>query len=119
MNAPSIVSVGAVLLHEELKGQGLTVLLVNIRENREIVRRAATTRRYTAPVVLDEDGEVADAYRVAGTPTVYLLDRRLQIVGRAIGRRDWASDEGRRLFAALLSAPPGRRPAPRRRARDT
>lgn len=102
-------------LHEEFKGQGLTVLLVNMRENRETVGRAVTTRGYTAPVVLDEDGEVADAYRVTGTPTVYVLDRGLQIVGRAIGRREWASEEGRRLFAAVLSAPTGRRPAPRRR----
>jgi len=104
-------------LHEELKDQGLTVLLVNMRENHEIVRRAVTTRRYTAPVVLDEDGGVADAYRVTGTPTVYLLDRRLHIVGRAIGRRDWASQDGRRLLAAVLSSSTGRRPAPRRRAR--
>jgi len=106
-------------LHEEFKGQGLSVLLINMRENQEIVRRAMTTRRYTAPVVLDEDGGVAAAYRVTGTPTVYVLDPRQQIIGRAIGRRDWASDEGRRLFAVLLAASPGRRPAPRRRARGT
>jgi peroxiredoxin len=99
-------------LHEEFKGQGLTVLLVNMREDREIVRRAVTTRRYTAPVVLDADGQVADAYRVTGTPTVYLLDRWLQIIGRAIGRRDWASEPGRRLLAAVLSTPIGGRPAP-------
>jgi hypothetical protein len=105
------------VLHEELKDQGLTVLLVNMRETREIVRRALTTRRYTAPVVLDEDGEVADDYRVTGTPTVYLLDRRLHIIGRASGRRDWASEAGRRLLAAVLASPTGRRPAPRRRAR--
>jgi len=60
-------------LHEEFKGQRLTVLLVNMREDREIVRRAVTTRRYTAPVILDTDGAVANAYRVTGTPTVYLL----------------------------------------------
>ena len=105
-------------LHEEFKAQGLTVLLVNMRENREIVRHAVTARRYTAPVVLDENGEVANTYRVTGTPTVYILDPQQHIVGRAIGRRDWVSNEGRRLFAALLSASPGRRPAPKRRARD-
>lgn len=89
-----------------------------MKEDRETVRRAVTTRRYTAPVVLDEDGQVAAAYRVTGTPTVYLLDRRLSITGRAIGRREWASEDGRRLFVAILSSPPGRRSAPRRRARD-
>ena len=96
-------------LHDEFKDRGLTVLLVNMREDRETVRRAVTTRRYTAPVVLDADGQVVAAYRVTGTPTVYLLDRGLGIVGRAVGRRDWASEDGRRLFAAILSAPTGRR----------
>jgi hypothetical protein len=81
------------------------VLLVNMREARETVRRAATTRRYTAPVLLDTDGGTANAYRVTGTPTVFLLDRRLRVVGRAIGRREWGSEEARRLLAAVLAAP--------------
>lgn len=59
-------------------------------------------RGYTAPVLLDANGAVSAAYRVTGTPTIYLIDRRSQIVGRAIGRREWAGEEGRRLLAALL-----------------
>lgn len=97
-------------LHEQFKGQGLTVLLVNMREDRETVRRAVANRRYTAPVVLDVEGGVANAYLVTGTPTVYLLDRQLRVIGRAIGRRDWESEEGRRLLAAVLSAQTGHRP---------
>jgi len=97
-------------LHEQFKDRGLTVLLVNMREDRETVRRAVTTRGYTAPVVLDTDGGAANAYRVTGTPTVFLLDRQLHISGRAIGRREWASDDARRLLAAVLATPPGRRP---------
>ena len=53
-------------------------------------------------MVLDSDREVSDAYVVTATPTVYILDRRLQIVGRAVGRRGWAGEPGRRLIAALL-----------------
>ena len=53
-------------------------------------------------MVLDVDREVSDAYAVTATPTVYVLDRSLRIVGRAIGRRDWASEPGRRLIAARL-----------------
>ena len=89
-------------LYEEFKGRGLVLLLVNMREDAEVVRRAMKKRGYTAPVLLDANGEVSAAYRVAGTPTIYLVDRRSQIVGRAIGRRDWAGEEGRRLLAALL-----------------
>lgn len=99
-------------IHEKFKDQGLSVLLVNMREDREVVRRAVATRRYTAPVLVDADGAVADAYRVTGTPTVYLLDRRLHIVGRAVGRREWASENGHRLVNAILSLAPGRHPAP-------
>jgi peroxiredoxin len=89
-------------LYEEFKGRGLVLLLVNMREDAEVVRRAVKKRGYTAPVLLDTNGAVSATYRVTGTPTVYLVDRRSQIVGRAIGRRDWVGEEGRRLLAALL-----------------
>jgi hypothetical protein len=97
-------------LHEEFKDRDLTVLLVNMREDRETVRRAIATRGYTAPVLLDTDGGIATGYRVSGTPTVFLLDRRLHVLGRAIGRREWASGEARGLLAAVLATPPGRHP---------
>jgi len=54
-------------------------------------------------VALDAGGAVSAAYRVTGTPTVFLVDRRLDLVGRAIGRRDWAGTDGRRLLEALLA----------------
>ena len=89
-------------LYEEFKGRGLVLLLVNLGEAPEIVRRAVKAQGYTAPVALDSDREVSDAYVVTATPTVYIRDRRLQIVGRAVGRRDWTGEPGRRLIAALL-----------------
>jgi peroxiredoxin len=89
-------------LYEEFKGRGLTLLLVNIGEDAELVKRTVKTRGYTAPVLLDGSREVAGAYFVTGTPTVHLVDRRSHIIGRAIGRREWAGDAGRRLISALL-----------------
>ena len=89
-------------LYEGFKGRGLALLLVNMGEDAELVRQTVKKRGYTAPVLLDANREVTAAYRVTGTPTVYLVDRRSQIVGRAIGRREWAGEEGRRLLAALL-----------------
>lgn len=89
-------------LYEEFKGRGFVLLLVNMGEDPETVRRAVKARRYTAPVLLDGDREVSDTYAVTASPTVYLVDRRLQIIGRAVGRRDWSGEAGRRLIAALL-----------------
>jgi hypothetical protein len=89
---------------------GLTVLLVNIKEDRATVRRAVRDRHYTAPAVSDADGQAANVYRVTGTPTVFLLDRELHVIGRAVGRRDWASDDARRLLPDALAPPSGPRP---------
>lgn len=89
-------------LYEELKGRGLVLLLVNMGEDAELVRQTVKKRGYTAPVLLDANREATATFRVTGTPTVYLVDRRSQIIGRAIGRREWAGEKGRRLLAALL-----------------
>ncbi len=89
-------------LYEEFKGRGFTLLLINMGEDTDLVRRTARARGFTAPVLLDPDQKVTADYLVTGSPTVYVVDRRSQIIGRAIGRRDWAGEAGRRLIDALL-----------------
>ena len=89
-------------LYEEFKGRGFVLLLVNMGEGAELVRRTVKARGYTAPVLLDVDRKVSDSYGVTGTPTVYIVDRRSQIIGRAIGRRDWTGEAGRRLIGVIL-----------------
>ena len=89
-------------LYEEFRGRGFTLLLINMGEDTDLVRRTVRVRGYTAPVLLDPGQKVTADYRVTGTPTVYVVDRRFQIIGRAIGRRDWAGETGRRLIDALL-----------------
>ena len=83
----------------------MTVLLVDIREDRAKVARAVAERGYVAPVVLDLDGAVSDAYGVNATPTVFLIARDGTIVGRAVGPRPWTGPDARGLFQALLAAP--------------
>lgn len=89
-------------LHEKLAREGLTVLLVNIGETRETVVRALASRRYTAPVFLDSNGKTSESYRVAGTPTVFIIGRDGMILGSAVGPGPWAEPAGRALLEALL-----------------
>jgi peroxiredoxin len=89
-------------LYEEFKGRGFTLLLVNMGEDTDLVRRVVKARGFSAPVLMDTDQKVSADYLVTGSPTVYIVDRRFQIIGRAIGRRDWAGEAGRRLIDALL-----------------
>ena len=90
-------------LYEELRGRGLEVRLVNFREDAAHVKRTAEQRGYTAPVLLDTSGDVTGrAYGVWGPPTVYLVDRNGQLVGRAVGPRAWDSAEARALIGTML-----------------
>ena len=74
------------------------MLLVNFRESPATVKRAVQERGYTAPVLLDESGDVTGRlYGVWGPPTVYLIDRRGQLVGRATGPRGWDSPQARQV----------------------
>jgi hypothetical protein len=93
-------------VYGDLKAKGFEVVLVNFREAPDLVRRTVKERGYTAPVLLDESGDVTGkVYGVWGPPTLYLIDRQGRLVGRATGPRPWDSPTGRRLIEALLAAP--------------
>jgi len=92
-------------IHRELRDQGLTILAINLGESRAVVAPWIEQRHITFPVLLDESGGVAGAYRVRGTPTVVLVDRQGRLLGRTVGSREWDT-EGRPLLAALLAARP-------------
>jgi hypothetical protein len=92
-------------VHREWEPKGVTVLLVDIREDRQKVARAVTERGYVAPVVLDQTGEITEAYGVHATPTAFLIARDGTIVGRAIGPRPWTGPDARALFQALVTSP--------------
>ena len=91
-------------LHDELGSHGLKVLLVDISEPRDLVAQAVTSRGYRAQVLLDPKGQTADAYRVRGTPTSYLVGRDGLMLGGAVGPRPWAQAQGRALLQSLLDA---------------
>ncbi len=92
-------------LYEELEGKGLEVLLVSFRESPDLVRRTVKERGYTAPVLLDQSGDVTGVkYGVFGPPTVYLIDRQGRLLARGAGPRDWSSPQARRLLEDLLAA---------------
>jgi hypothetical protein len=90
-------------VHRELGGQGLVVLAINMGEEREHVAAWARSRKVTSTILLDPTGSAVESYRVAYTPTVFLVGRDGTLVGRAIGNKNWLSEKGRALFRALLA----------------
>jgi len=90
-------------VHKEFDQKGLTVLAVNMQENRNQVANWVKEKKVTSLVLLDANGAVAQLYRVTGTPTVVLVGRHGEMIGRAVGSREWPGEKGRGLFEALLS----------------
>ena len=91
-------------VHKEFNEKGLTVLAVNMQENRNRVASWVKEKKVTSLVLLDSNGAVTQLYRVAGTPTVVLIGRKGEMVGRAVGPREWTGEQGRGLFEAMLSS---------------
>ncbi len=90
-------------IYSEFKNQGLDVLLVDIRENPDLVKRTVKERGYVAPVLLDQSGDVAGRqWGVWGTPTAYVIDRQGRLAGRISGPRDWSKTEARTFVQNLL-----------------
>jgi hypothetical protein len=70
------------------------------------VKRTVAERGYTAPVLLDESGDVTGkVYGVFGPPTAYFVDRQGRLLGRMVGPRDWDTPQARKLVQELLALP--------------
>ena len=79
------------------------MLLVDFREDPDLVRRTVRERGYVAPVLLDRSGEVTGkAYGVWAPPTIYFVDRGGRLIGRAVGPRGWDTPASRKFIQALL-----------------
>lgn len=90
-------------VHKEFNRKGLTVLAVNMQENRNRVANWVKEKKVTSLVLLDANGAVTRLYRATGTPTVVLVGREGEMIGRAVGSREWTGEKGRGLFEAMLS----------------
>ena len=90
-------------VHRQYGDRGLVVLAINIEESKSTVAAWVKEKKVTFPVVLDADGAITRAYRVTGTPTVFVVGRDGKVVGVANGTREWTSDKGRALLGKLTS----------------
>jgi len=92
-------------LHRDFAPQGLVVIGVNAREQKEAIRLYAGGLGLTFPLVLDPEGKINALYGVVGVPTTFLVGRDGRAVAFAVGPRAWASPAARALIQALLAEP--------------
>ncbi len=72
-------------IQQELRDQGLRVLAVNVRQDRDTAARFIAKLGISYSVLLDEDGALARQYGVTGLPTTYFIDRSGRLHTRILG----------------------------------
>ncbi len=69
----------------------------------DLVRAYVARNGLTFPHLVDPNYEVSPIFRVRGTPTNYLIDRKGRVRGGGVGYREWSSPEAFQLIESLLN----------------
>jgi thiol-disulfide isomerase/thioredoxin len=91
-------------LQKALAGEPFAVLAVDVGEDADTIE-AFTSQLDTAltfPILLDTRSRAMQAWKVAGLPTTYLVDKQGRIVASAIGGREFDHPEIVAAIRALL-----------------
>jgi thiol-disulfide isomerase/thioredoxin len=90
-------------LYQLYRDRGLDVIGVNLdRLSTTTVEDFLKEVKVSFHVVLDPSWSTAQAYKVVGLPTTYLIDRAGSVVVREVGERDWTDETSRRAVERLL-----------------
>ncbi|MBI5237195.1 MAG: TlpA family protein disulfide reductase [Deltaproteobacteria bacterium] len=91
-------------LYKSFKDKGMVFLPIAIdpRVSREEIDTLAKSFGASFPVYLAHEGKVTDKYWTWGVPVTYFIDKNGMVAGRAIGPRDWASQNIGNLVDELL-----------------
>jgi peroxiredoxin len=90
-------------LHQELQKDGLVILAINFQEGPERVKAFLAEHKLTFTALLDSDGKVSAHNQAWALPVSVVINKRGEIAARAVGSKDWYSDEAREFFWRLLT----------------
>jgi peroxiredoxin len=94
---PSLVK-----LYHEFKNSDFVVLAIDVQEKRDVVKKYAESEKLPFPVLLDIKGKVSYDYGIRAHPAHFLIDGHGELIGSALGAREWSSVESRNLIRFLV-----------------
>ena len=89
-------------LHREFKDQGLEIVAVNFREDKQTVKKFVAELGLTFRILLDLDGAVSNEYGAWALPLSYFVDRKGIFIGKVNGDRPWDSKEAKAFVREIL-----------------
>lgn len=81
------------------------IVMVDVGEPPETVRRFLSRYNYTFPVLLDSRGAVSEKYHVLGHPIKFLVDKNGNLAFSTLGYHDWDSKEWAASLERFLREP--------------
>ena len=91
-------------LNRKMSGQPFAMLAVNQAESRERIEGFLAQRKFkfSYQLLLDLKGEIGAYYAVDRLPITYLIDPRGRVTHRAVGPREWDSEEAVAFLETLM-----------------
>jgi peroxiredoxin len=90
-------------LYQRFKEYDFEMLTISVDKDQSLIDPFIKQYNLTFPVLLDPDSEVArKAYKTTGVPETFIIDKNGIIVHKALGPRDWATDDLMESFAQLI-----------------
>ena len=82
-------------LSHTFKGEAFSVLAVNVGEDADSIDAftGQLDTKLTFPILLDSTSRTLQAWKVAGLPTTFLIDKKGRVVASAIGGREFDHPE--------------------------
>jgi peroxiredoxin len=80
-------------LYTAYKDGDVTVLAINVAEERDSVRETIADNGYTFPVLFDDEADIAKKYMISYLPTNFIINRRGEISAVHIGLMEYEGME--------------------------
>ena len=88
-------------LHQKFKDKDFVMIAINLQESAERVKQFYQKHQLTFTTLLDITGDVGAALGINAIPATIILDKNGRIIGKALGPREWESQESIALFEYL------------------
>jgi len=98
-------------LWQRSRERGLTVVGISVDRGapRDLIIPYVRGLKLTFPILLDPDVKTAGAWRVTALPATFVIKPGGEVVGMAVGPREWDSAEMRALLEPMLPGTAGQK----------
>ena len=93
-------------LHQRMRGKPFVILAISQGDSLEKINAYAKKHKLSFEMVLDLDAEIGTTYRADKLPLTYIISPDGLVLRRAVGPREWDSEEAVRLLERFMGDTP-------------